>query len=171
MRRPRITAAIALSTLFLSACNKPQSAPVKPTVNPLDRVDSSRTKPIHFLNKTFIVKKYIQFQVEVPPHTAIPRIHGIFRSFIPRPDDDDLSDDSTDVAFLLMNPEQFGDFSRGRNSGTALYTVEATHDHEVEFVLPPTQEEPRKYYVVFTNVPGGPSVKHVQADFSLTFGY
>jgi hypothetical protein len=37
-----------------------------------------------------------------------------------------------------MNPQQFGDYSRGHSSGTALYTVEATHDHEVEFVLPPT---------------------------------
>jgi hypothetical protein len=171
MRGSGRTAAIALSTLLLSACNQPQPAPVKPTVNPLDRVDSSRIKPIHFLNKTFTVKKYAQFQVEVPPHTAIPRIHGNFRSFIPRVDDDDLSDDSTDVSFLLMNPQQFGDYSRGHSSGTALYTVEATHDHEVEFVLPPTQDQPQKYYVVFTNLPGGPAIKHVQADFSLTFGY
>jgi hypothetical protein len=116
------------------------------------------------------VKKYVQFQVEVPPHTAIPRIHGSFRSFVPRPDDDELSDESTDVSFLLMNPEQFAEYSKGRG-GTVLYTVEATHDHEVEFVLPPTQDQPQKYYVVFSNVPGGAPIKEVQADFNLTFGY
>jgi hypothetical protein len=52
-----------------------------------------------------------------------------------------------------------------------MYTVDPTHDHEVEFLLPPTQAEPAKYYVVFRNSPGGAALKYVEADFSLTFGY
>ena len=156
----------------LSGRNKSKPAPAKESVNPLDRVDASRVKPSNFLHKTFTVKKYAQFAVEVPPHSLIPRIHGTFRSFVPRAGDDDLSDDSTDVLFLLMNAEQFHDYARGPGGGgTALYTVEATHDHEVEFILPPTQDAAKKYYVVFVNSPGGVGVKSVAADFTLSFGY
>lgn len=157
---------------FALACNQaPPTAPAKETLNPLDHVDSSHSRPINFLHRTFTVKKYAQFTVEVPPHTVIPRIHGTFQSFVPRTGDDNLSDDSTNVSFLLMNADQFADFSQGHGGGTALYTVEATHDHEVEFVLPPTKDASEKYHVVFVNAPGGAPVKSVSADFSLSFGY
>lgn len=156
-------------SLALAACNR--SGPSKSTVNPLDRVDTVRLKPSNFLHKTFPVKKYASFPVEVPPHTVIPRIHGTFQSFVPRPGDDGLSDDSTDVSFLLMNTAQFAAYSHGQGGGTALYTVESTHSHEVEFVLSPTKDNAEKYYVVFVNLPGGPPVKSVTADFTLSFGY
>ena len=155
----------------LLACTKNPTPKPTSNSNSLDHVDSTRKKPINFLHKTFTVKKYSQFPVEVPAHTVIPRIHGTFQSFVPRPGDDDLSDDTTDVEFLLMNSEQFADYSRGQGGGTALYNVEATHDHEVEFVLPPAHDEPVKYYVIFANAPGGAAVKSVKADFSLSFGY
>jgi hypothetical protein len=158
------------SFLLLLACNQQHQVP-KETSNPLDRIDSSHQKPINFLHKTFTVKKSAQFAIEVPPHTAIPRVHGTFKSFVPRPGDDPLSDDTTDVSFLLMNTEQFSDYSHGHGGGTALYTVEATHDHEVEFMLPPSKDDAEKYYVVFVNSPGGAPVKSVQADFTLSFGY
>jgi hypothetical protein len=154
----------------LAGWSKKQSS-AKETLNPLDHVDPSHLKPINVLHKTFTVKKFAQFQIEVPPHTVIPRVHGTFKSFVPRAGDDNLSDDTTDVGFLLMNADQFADYSHGRGGGTALYTVEATHDQEVEFVLPPTKDDPEKYYVVFVNAPGGPAVKSVEADFSLSFGY
>jgi hypothetical protein len=154
---------------FAAACN--QGPPLKERLNSLDHVDSSHSRPNNFLHKTFPVKKYAQFPIEVPPHTVIPRIHGTFQSFVPRPGDDDLSDDSTDVSFLLMNAAQFAEYSRGHGGGTALYTVEATHSHEVEFVLAPTKDAPEKYYVVFVNAPGGAPVKSVTANFSLSFGY
>jgi hypothetical protein len=163
-----LLAAATLATILL-ACNQ-HHAP-KETSNPLDHVDSSHAKPVNFLHKTFTVKKYAQFPIEVPAHTVIPRVHGNFKSFVPRPGDDSLSDSSTDVGFLLMNADQFADYSRGHGGGTALYTVEATHDHEVEFLLPPTQDDPAKYYVVFFNAPGGAPTKSVTADFTLSFGY
>jgi hypothetical protein len=156
-------------SLALAACTR--SGPSKSTVNPLDRLDTVRLRPSNFLHKTFTVKKYASFPVEVPPHTVIPRIHGTFESFVPRPGDDDLSDDSTDVSFLLMNTAQFAAYSHGQGGGTALYTVESTHSHEVEFVLSPTNDKAEKYYVVFVNLPGGPPVKSVAADFTLSFGY
>ena len=158
------------SFLVLLACNK-QHQSSKETSNPLDRIDSSHQKPVNFLHKTFTVKKSAQFPIEVPAHTVIPRVHGTFKSFVPRPGDDPLSDDTTDVGFLLMNAEQFADYSHGHGGGTALYAVEATHDHEVEFILPPSKDDAEKYYVVFVNSPGGAPVKSVQADFTLSFGY
>jgi len=163
---------IALLLAGLSvACNQKPHGGAKSTLNPLDRVDAVRIKPINFLHKTFTVRKYAQFLVEVPPHTVIPRIHGTFQSFVPQPGGDNLSDDSTDVSFLLMNPTQFAEYARGNGGATVLYTVEPTHDHEVEFALPPTNDVPEKYYVVFVNEPGGRPVKSVTADFSLSFGY
>jgi hypothetical protein len=159
---------------LLSACKKEQAA--APAVSPdnlpvLNKPKDPQGKPINFLHKTFTVKKSAQFSIEVPPHSVIPRIHGTFESFVPRPGDDSLSDDSTDVTFLLMNPEQFGDYARNPAGSTSLYSVEATHNHEVDFVLPPTNDSPAKYYVVFVNAPGGAPVKSVKADFGLFFGY
>jgi hypothetical protein len=169
IRKPISVLAVS-SFLVLLACNQQHQVP-KETSSPLDRIDSSHQKPLNFLRKTFTVKKSAQFAIEVPPHTVIPRVHGTFKSFVPRPGDDPLSDDTTDVSFLLMNAEQFNDYSHGHGGGTALYTVEATHDHEVEFILPPSKDDPEKYYVVFVNSPGGAPVKSVQADFTLSFGY
>lgn len=167
----KLIAVLALgSSLGLLACNKQHPAP-KETSNPLDRIDSSHQTPVNFLHKSFTVKKYSQFPIEVPAHTVIPRVHGTFKSFVPRPGGDPLSDDTTDVGFLLMNAEQFADYSHGQGGGTALYTVEASHDHEVEFLLPPSKDNPEKYYLVFVNSRGGAPIKTVQADFTLSFGY
>jgi hypothetical protein len=155
---------------IVPACKRQKAAPAREAPNALNPV-ATNVKPINFLHKTFTVKKSAEFAVEVPPHTAIPRIHGTFQSFVPRPGDDDLSDDTTDVQFLLMDPDQFSDYSRGQGGGTALYTVESTHSHEVEYVLPPTRDASAKYYVVFVNAPGGALIKSITADFSLSFGY
>lgn len=165
----RVAVAI-LAAASLLGCNRQQPAP-KQDIASLDHVDSSHAKPINFLHKTFTVRKYAQFLFEVPPHTVIPRLHGTFKSFVARKGDDNLSDDTTDVSFLLMNADQFADYSHGQGGGTALYTVEASHDHEVEFVLPPSRDDAEKYYVLFVNSPGGAAVKSVAADFSLSFGY
>jgi hypothetical protein len=160
---------------LLSACKQKEQAgpaPVSPDNLPaLSKPNDAQAKPINFLHKTFTVKKSAQFSIEVPPHSVIPRIHGTFESFVPRPGDDNLSDDSTDVTFLLMNAEQFADYGRNPGGSTSLYSVETTHNHEVDFVLPPTNDSSAKYYVVFASVPGGAPVKSVTADFSLFFGY
>jgi len=166
---------VAGSLALLTACDQKKQA-AAPAVSPDDlpaptRQNDAQAKPIHFLHKTFTVKKSVPFSVEVPPHTVIPRIHGTFQSFVPRPGDDDLSDESTDVTFLLMNAEQYAGFARNPAGSMALYSVEATHNHEVEFVLPPTNDSAVKYYVVFVSAPGGVPVKSVNADFGLYFGY
>jgi len=166
LRDPVFFLSPALLTVAI-ACNKPQRQPEQ-TLSPLDRANSTRTKPENFLHKTFPVKKYAQFEFEVPPHSAIPRLTGTFKSFINRKGDEKLSDDTTNVSFLLMNADQFSDFSHGNITGTAVYATEPTHNHEVDFLIPPTLQDPVKYYVVFRNSGG---VKYVEADFTLTFGY
>ena len=159
---------------FLPGCKRKEQGAPRVSLDNLPAIskpNDAQGKPINFLHKTFAVKKSAQFSIEVPPHSVIPRIHGTFVSFVPRPGDDDLSDESTDVTFLLMNSEQFADFTRNPAGSTSLYSVEATHNHEVDFVLPPTNNSLVKYYVVFVNAPGGAALKSVKADFGLFFGY
>lgn len=175
MRRCLTVFLVAGSLALLSACKEKEQA-AAPAVSPdnlpaLRQPNDAQSKPINFLHKTFTVKKSVQFPIEVPPHSVIPRIHGTIESFVPGPGGDNISDDSTDVTFLLMNAEQFADYARNSTGSTALYNLEATHNHEVDFVLPPTNDSPAKYYVVFVNAPGGAPVKSVTADFGLFFGY
>jgi hypothetical protein len=170
MHAKQVVVFFAVSLLLLAACNR-TPPPNKKEVSSFDRVDTKRVEPIHFLHKTFAVKKYAPFEFAVPAHAATPRLHGTFKSFVRRPGEDKLSDESADVDFILMNPEQYQDFLRTHGGGTALHTVEPTHDHEVEFLLSPTEADPQKYYIVFNNSPGGAALKYVQADFTLSFGY
>jgi hypothetical protein len=169
MRVPLAT--IALLLLF-AGCNKSQQSPAPATtIDPLDHVDSAHLQPINFLHKTFVVKRTASFEFQVPAHTALPRLHGTFRSFVPRAEGETVSDDSADVDLILLNAEQYADFAHGHSDGTALYTVDPTHSHEVDFLLSPTQEDSVSYYLLFRNSPGGAPSKQVRADFSLTFGY
>jgi hypothetical protein len=159
-----------IATVSLIGCSRQQPAQ-KETINSLDRVDNTKFQPKNFLHKTFAVKAFTAFEVEVPPHIVIPRIHGTFTSFV-RHGEDRQSDDSTDVSFLLMSTDQYAEYARGNRQAEALYTVDSSHSHEVEFLLPPTKEEAVKFYVVFVNLPTGKAPpKMVEADFTLTSGY
>jgi hypothetical protein len=163
----RVTVLLVIGALV--ACNKSQ--PSAPPVSRLDRVDSAHVQPINFLHKTFSLKKTASFEFQVPAHSALPRLHGTFQSFAAGPGGEKQSDDSADVEMVVLNAEQYADFSHGGGNGTALMTVDPTHDHEVDYLLSPTQEDSVTYYVVFRNSPGGAPTKQVKADFSLTFGY
>jgi hypothetical protein len=44
------------------------------------------------------------------------------KSFVTRPGDERLSDETTDVNFLRKNTNQFADFSHGRGDATVRYT-------------------------------------------------
>src|SRR5690348_9292206 len=82
-----LIASALLALTFPVACNRKQ-APQSPGVSdldPLNRADSTRIEPRHFLHKTFPVKKHAEFVIEVPPHAAIPHLEGSFRSFISQP--------------------------------------------------------------------------------------
>jgi hypothetical protein len=168
--RFKAIAAIALAAALVSAlaCNKSNQAAA---VDPLEHVDSTRREPNHFLHKTFQVKKTTQFSFIVPPHTAIPHLQGTFSSFVPRAGDDPLTDDTTNVDFLLLTPDQYSEFSGGNTNGEALYTTGPTHDHEVDYSLSPTNDQPATYFIIFRSGSGGAPVKSVKADFTVSYGY
>jgi hypothetical protein len=160
---------LAASLLLFSGCNNKRKTETQ-TVDPLEHVDPTRHEPNHFLHKTFQLKKNAQFSFVVPPHSTIPHLQGTFTAFLPKPGDEPLSDDTTNVDFLLLSPDQYSEFTNGNMNGGALYSTGPTHSHEVDYSLSPTIEEPATYFVVFRN-PGGVPVKSVKADFSVTYGY
>lgn len=165
-----LIATALLALLFDVACNHKQAPqPSTSELDPLNRANSNRIEPKHFLHKTFTVKKHVDFEIEVPPHAATPHLQGTFRSFVPQAGDP-LSDETADVDCLVLNSDQYDDFLHGRSEGTALYSTGATHNHEVEYHLPPTHDAADKYYVVFRRTGSAPAPS-VEADFTLSFGY
>jgi hypothetical protein len=168
MRVPAIfLAALATSLIVLPACKKKQEAKV---ADPLEQADSVRREPNHFLHKTFQIKKSAQFSFVVPPHTATPHLQGTFSSFVPRAGDEPLADDTTNVDFLLLTPDQYSALNNGETNGEALYTTGPTHDHEVDYSISPTMQEPATYFIVFRSAGGAPT-KSVKADFTVSYGY
>lgn len=118
------------------------------------------------LHKTFSVATAVGFSFLIPAHAATPQLHGHYRGFAHQ-EGIQRGDESADIAFLLMNEEQHADFAGG-HPADALLSLDASHDQEVNFGLPSSQDQPARFYLVFRNVPGE-SKKIVQADFSVDF--
>ncbi len=97
----------------------------------------------------------------------MPNLHGNYKSFVKQLGVES-NPDNANVDFLILNEEQYGDFLHGR-AGEAIFSADASHDQNVNFGLPPSQDQPRKYYLVFRNIPGGEAKKLVQADFTVDF--
>jgi hypothetical protein len=166
-RNPLMLCALALSLLAFPGCKKKQSEEKPVDYNA--QLLPVRPEPNHFLRKTFQVKRTVQFSFVVPPHVATPHLQGTFTSFVPRPGDEPLSDDTTNVEFLLLDPDQYAEFSHGDYNGTALYSAGPTHSTEVDYSLSPTGDQPATYYVIFRSSSGAP-VKSVKADFTVSYG-
>ena len=118
------------------------------------------------LHKTFSVARAATFSFLIPAHAATPQLHGRYRSFIRRAGNQS-SEEAPDIAFLLMNEEQYADVLSGQ-SVDALFAVDASHDQEIDFGLPASQNHPAKFYLVFRNRPSE-GKKIVQADFTVDF--
>jgi hypothetical protein len=119
------------------------------------------------VHKTFAVTTAAQFLFDVPAHAASPQLHGTYHSF---PKDSGLqsADEGGDIDLLLMNEQQYTDFLSGRPADV-VYSVDSSHDQDVSFGLPATQDLPVRYYLVFRNNPDSPGKKVVQADFRVDF--
>jgi|HubBroStandDraft_6_1064221.scaffolds.fasta_scaffold329075_3 hypothetical protein len=166
--RHRLLPAFLLAALFFnaSACQK-KKVPEE-QVLPMDRIaptpaDTTRT----VLRKSFALSTSVNFPFDVPSHAAMPRLHGNYRSFV-RQLGVQPNDDTANVDFLILNEDQYADFIQG-HAGEAFFSAGASHDQDVNVTLPPTQDQPRKYYLVFRNSPGDTTKKAVQADFTLDF--
>ena len=118
------------------------------------------------LHKTFSVATSINFPFVIPAHAATPQLRGHYQSFT-RQDGTQAGEESADVSFLLMNEEQYTEFIN-RRPADALFSVDSSHDQNINFGLPASQSQPAKFYLVFRNSPGE-GKKIVKADFTVDF--
>jgi hypothetical protein len=118
------------------------------------------------LHKTFSVATAATFSFLIPAHAATPQLHGRYQSFI-RQAGNQSSEEAADITFVLMNEQQHADFLSGQPADV-LFSVDASHDQEVNFGLPTSQNQPATFYLVFRNSPRE-GKKIVHADFMVDF--
>lgn len=170
--RTNLTILIAMLFWLNDACTKEQPPPVSavarseqlPALNPVavSPVGTNQT----VLQKTFNLKGSATFPFEIPAHAVRPHLHGIFESFAGQIHG--ASDATANIDFLILNQEQQADSASNRAS-EALFSVEASHNQAVNFDLPPSLNQPVKYYLVFRNSSGGKNSKVVEASFRVDF--
>jgi hypothetical protein len=164
--RVLLLAVVAAMAFFITSCQSKKS-PSEEVVLPMDRVAASPSGSQTILHKAFSVTTSASFPFEIPAHAAMPHLHGNYKSFV-KQISADASDESANVDFLILKEDQYADFMHG-HAGEALFSADASHDQDVDFSLPASQDQPQKYYLVFRNSPGGPAKKIVQADFRVDF--
>ena len=117
------------------------------------------------LHRSFMVAGMVNWPFEVPAHAANPQLRGTYRAFLKV--GNALSPDPADVEFLLLNEQQYGELIGG-HPGDAI--LSAPSSQEVATSLPPTFDQPAKYYLVFRNNSGwAAKEKVVRADFRIDF--
>jgi hypothetical protein len=158
-----------LITMVLCAgfgCTK-KEAPPAATTAPSDLVIPAPTPTNQaILEKTFNLKGSATFPFEIPAHAALPHLHGIFQSFAGQAHGP--SDETADIDFMVLNEAQQADFAANR-PGEVLFSADASHNQSVNFDLPPSNDHPVKYYLVFRNSEGSKSNKVVEANFRVDF--
>lgn len=159
---------VAMAAFFVTSCEKKKPRTEEEVVLPMDRVAvSPASSSQSVLHKSFPVTTAAVFPFEIPAHAVMPHLHGNYKSFVKQLAVQ-TNDDSANVDFLILNEDQYSDFVHA-HAGEALFSADASHDQEVNFSLPGSQDQPRKYYLVFRNSPGGAAKKIVQADFTVDF--
>jgi hypothetical protein len=156
--------------LSLAACSKSQPEP-DATEQPasVDHIVVSKSQPPNnFLHKTFALNTSEDFPFRVPSHSVKPALHGSFVSFAKNKSGDLLSNETANVDLLILNEQEFDDFSHSKQ-GIATYTVDPAHRQTVTYTLHPAVNDPENYHLVFRNSPGGARSKLVKADFTISF--
>lgn len=119
------------------------------------------------LHQMFGVAKVVQLAFEVPANASNPQLRGTYQSFV-KHGGALSSETEADIEFLVLTAKQYDDFLSGR-PGEAVFSAEDAHSQEVNTSLPPTLDEPAKYYLIFRNNSRTPGKKMVQADFHIDF--
>jgi hypothetical protein len=159
---------LVAALLLATACQKKKAPEEEEKLPAMDRVARSPVDTSQqILHKTFTVSSTVKFPFEIPAHAAIPHLRGNYRSFVKDPGVRS-NDDMANIDFLILNEDQYADFVGG-HAGEALFSADASHDQDINVSLPPSQDQPRKYYLVFRNSPGGAAKKLVQAHFTVDF--
>jgi hypothetical protein len=158
---------LLIAALVLASCTREQKTalPVEKAAPPPTDTVSPASGSQTVLEKTFIVKSAATFPFEIPAHAVRPHLHGIFASFVRGQHVD--SNDAANVNFLILNADQYADFVGNRPS-EALFSVEASRNQSVNLDLPPSFDQPKKYYLIFRNTGSAPP-KSVEANFHVDF--
>jgi hypothetical protein len=164
--RRHLAAPIAIFLLANGACKKESPPPATPVAKSEHAAPSPVGTTQAVLQKTFNLKASATFPFEIPAHATQPHLHGIFEAFTG--DVHGASDESANIDFFVLNQEQQADSSTNRGS-EAMFSVEASHNQAVNFDLPPSFNQPVKYYLVFRNPSGGKGSKVVEASFRVDF--
>jgi hypothetical protein len=168
--RRRTLPVISLIALVLAitACQQEnKKPPAEAAPLPMDRVApppvaASQT----ILHKTFEVKGSVTFPFDIPSHAVRPHLHGIFESFVNKIHG--ASDDTANVEFLIVNADQYADLA-ANHPIEPLFSAEASHNQSVNLDLPPSLDQPVKYYLVFRSAATKGPAKVVEADFHVDF--
>ncbi len=151
--------------LGFSACQKPK--PHEEQVAAIDRVGSSPQGTSQaLLHKSFAVRGSVAFPFKIPAHAAMPHLRGNYKSFVAKLGIQS-NEDSANVDFFIVTEEQYADFMAG--TGESIFSTEASHDQSVDFNLPPSLNQAKKYYLIFRNAPGSDAKTIVQADLTVDF--
>jgi hypothetical protein len=151
---------------FSVACNSKEPPPVR-HIDPHEHVETSpigTTQKV--LDKTFTLKKSETYAFEIPAHAASPHLHGIFEAFVHG--GPTTSDEAANIDFMILNEEQQAAVLANHAADTVL-TVEDSHNQAVNCDLPPSLDQPVKYYLVFRNPDGGKTSKVIRASFRVDF--
>jgi hypothetical protein len=154
---------LAATLLASPACKKQPAEEAPPPHFPAPKPLASQI----VLHKDFAVRTTVAFPFEMPAHAATPHLRGTYKSFVTKLGIQS-NPDSANVDFLVFTEDQYADFAQGA-TGSSIFSVDSSHDQAVDVGLPPSLNEPRKFYLVFRNTPGGEAKKVVQADLSLDF--
>jgi hypothetical protein len=159
---------VGVLLLFACSCQKRNAPPAEEVLPSKDRVAPSPANSNQtVLHKTFSISTSASFPFEIPPHAAMPHLHGNYKSFVKQLGAQG-HDDSGNVDFFILTEEQYADFTHGR-AGESVFSADSSHDQDVSVSLPITQDQPQKYYLIFRNTPGDKMKKLVQAEFTLDF--
>ncbi len=156
-----------IGVLATQACNQGPRQPEAPP--PGDVSQAQPAAPVRVSHGSFALKQNQEFPFEVPPHVIAPRLQGSFSSSTTGPDGSDISDEAADVELMVMTEGQHQDYV-GRRSAESLDAIEPSHNHAVSIALPPTQDEPARYYAVFRRAGAGKNPIKVKADLIADFG-
>ena len=165
MLRKYLAALITVVLVVAQACTK-QAAPEPKPAAPTERIPSLAGTSQTILQKTFTLNSSTTFPFEIPAHAMQPHLHGIFESHAGTPHAP--SDTTANIEFMIVNQEQH-DALEANQASDALFSVEASHNQAVNLDLPPSMNQPVKYYLVFRNPDGVKTSKTVNASFRVDF--
>ena len=157
---------------FAAGCktNHQEEAAPQAEIAAIDRVGASPLGSSQVvLHKDFVVHTLAAFSFEIPAHAAMPHLRGSYKSFVAKLGVQS-NEDAANVDFFVLTEEQYASFVQGgAGAGDMLFSVDDSHEQNVDVVLPPSLNQTRKFYLVFRNPAGGDSNKAIRASLRVDF--